>query len=170
MRRSASRCSAARPRTRPTTTTATGRTAAPKSQYSWLGPKPGVRVDYDIAANAGAALQDARGAGGRHRPGDARHRSGLRHLRELCVRRRRRIRRSQARPTRPRISNFRLKPGSKAVDAGVRLPNVNDGFSRPRAGSRRLRSGTAGAGLRTAMAEGAAVLSVGQINCLPLPR
>jgi hypothetical protein len=25
--------------------------------------------------------------------------------------------------------NFRLKAGSKAVDAGVRLPNVNDGFS-----------------------------------------
>jgi len=25
--------------------------------------------------------------------------------------------------------NFRLKPGSKAVDAGVRLPNVNDGFA-----------------------------------------
>ena len=25
--------------------------------------------------------------------------------------------------------NFRLKPGSKAVDAGVFLPNVNDGFT-----------------------------------------
>jgi len=25
--------------------------------------------------------------------------------------------------------DFRLKPGSKAVDAGVRLPNVNDDFS-----------------------------------------
>jgi hypothetical protein len=25
--------------------------------------------------------------------------------------------------------NFKLKPGSKAVDAGVRIPNVNDGFS-----------------------------------------
>jgi hypothetical protein len=25
--------------------------------------------------------------------------------------------------------DFRLKPGSRAVDAGVRLPNVNDGFA-----------------------------------------
>jgi hypothetical protein len=25
--------------------------------------------------------------------------------------------------------DFRLKRGSKAVDAGVRLPNVNDGFA-----------------------------------------
>jgi hypothetical protein len=25
--------------------------------------------------------------------------------------------------------NFRLKAGGKAVDAGVRLPNVNDGFA-----------------------------------------
>jgi hypothetical protein len=25
--------------------------------------------------------------------------------------------------------NFQLKTGSKAVDAGVRLPNVNDGFA-----------------------------------------
>ena len=24
--------------------------------------------------------------------------------------------------------NFRLKPGSKAVDAGVHIPTVNDGF------------------------------------------
>ena len=25
--------------------------------------------------------------------------------------------------------NFKLKPGSKAVDAGVRIPTVNDDFS-----------------------------------------
>jgi hypothetical protein len=25
--------------------------------------------------------------------------------------------------------NFRLKPGSRAVDAGVPLPNINDGFA-----------------------------------------
>ena len=37
-----------------------------------------------------------------------------------------------SKPTRPYEAanlNFRLKTGSKAVDAGVRLPNVNDGFS-----------------------------------------
>ena len=38
--------------------------------------------------------------------------------------------------------DFRLKPGSKAVDAGVRLPNVNDGFNgrAPAAGSARAPS------------------------------
>ena len=57
--------------------------------------------------------------------GNARRRTGLRHLRERASAR------SQRRPT-PCITSpsfdFRLKPGSKAVDAGVRLPNVNDDF------------------------------------------
>ena len=37
-----------------------------------------------------------------------------------------------SRPGRPYDAvdlNFRLRSGSKAVDAGVRLPNVNDGFA-----------------------------------------
>ncbi len=97
-------------------------------QYSWLGPKPGVRVDYE-SAEPGAAVQDARGARGRN---GRRRLTGSRSITtssRACVRRCRRIRRSPARPTTPRISDFRLKPGSKAVDAGVRLPNVNDGFA-----------------------------------------
>ena len=98
-------------------------------QYTWLGTEARRARRLRPSAEAGAALRDARGARGRHRPGDARHRSGLRHLRETC-----------APPSPPDSSkpghalrggdlNFRLKPGSKAVDAGVRLPNVNDGFS-----------------------------------------
>jgi hypothetical protein len=30
---------------------------------------------------------------------------------------------------RPPILNFKLKAGSKAVDAGMKIPNVNDGFA-----------------------------------------
>ena len=71
-------------------------------QYSWLGPRAG-RAWWTTTSSAerGAAIQDARGAGGGHGPGDARHRGGLRHLREPRVRRRRRIRRSPARPMTP---------------------------------------------------------------------
>ena len=82
MRRSASRPGRPHGATRPTTTTAIVRTAARSPSITWLGPKPGVQVDYDDRAEPGAAVQDARGAGGRDRSGDPRDRDRLRHLRE----------------------------------------------------------------------------------------
>ena len=46
--------------------------------------------------------------------------------------------------------DFRLKPGSAAVDRGIALPNVTDGFAGPGAGSRRARDRPAAADLRPA--------------------
>ena len=51
-----------------------------EQNYTWIGARPPALADYD--ASAAAAVQDARGAGGGHRPGDARHRNRLRHLRK----------------------------------------------------------------------------------------
>ena len=47
--------------------------------------KKGELRDYDAGAAGGGTLQDARGFGRRHRAGDARHRGGLRHLRERAA-------------------------------------------------------------------------------------
>ena len=48
----------------------------------------------------------------------------------------------------PADFDFQLRPGSVAVDAGVRLPGVNDDFTGRAPGSGRVRSGSAGAALR----------------------
>ncbi len=96
-------------------------------QYSWLGPKPGVRVDYDSRRTRRSGSRRSRNwppPRGR-RPTASRSTTTSS---RACVRRRRRTRRSPGTPYHAADLDFRLKPGSKAVDAGVRLPNVNDGF------------------------------------------
>ena len=92
-------------------------------QYAWLGPKKGQRL-YEPKPEDWKTFATLAGFPRGDRPGDARHRSRLRHLREA----------GSARPGQRHAVyhamdlNFPLKPASKAVDAGVVIPTVNDGF------------------------------------------
>jgi len=93
-------------------------------QYAWLGPKPGQRLyepgstDWKTFASLvdfrTATLQETHGIEvdfncfERMSPPDLGNRHAVYHSVDL---------------------NFRLKPGSKAVDAGVAIPTVNEGFT-----------------------------------------
>ena len=93
------------------------------AQYAWLGPKPGQRLYEPKAADwkTFATLADFRAATGQEAhgievdfdifenlaPPDPSKRHAVYHSMDL---------------------NFRLKAGSKAVDAGVRIPTINDDF------------------------------------------
>ena len=57
--------------------------------------------------------------------------------------------------------NFKLKAGSKAVDAGVRIPNVNDGFAGRAPDLGALRTGAARSRVRSARTDGDAGRSTG---------
>ncbi|MBK9168308.1 MAG: hypothetical protein IPM24_12680 [Bryobacterales bacterium] len=94
------------------------------AQFFWLGPKPGQRLyepkpeDWKsfrtLAEFRAATGQEAHGIEvdydifERMTPPDPTKRHAVYHATDL---------------------NFRLKPGSKAVDAGVPIPTVNDGFA-----------------------------------------
>ena len=94
------------------------------AQYSWLGPKPGEQIyepkpgDWKtyrtLSAFRDATGQEAHGIEVDFDifenlvPPDPSKRHAVYHSMDL---------------------NFRLKPGSKAVDAGVRIPTVNDDFT-----------------------------------------
>ena len=94
------------------------------AQYSWLGPKPGQRLYEPKPTDwkTFSTLKDFRAATGQEThgievdfdifenlvPPDPSKRHAVYHSMDL---------------------NFRLKPGSRAVDAGVRIPTVNDDFS-----------------------------------------
>jgi hypothetical protein len=97
-------------------------------QYTWLGPKPGVRLDYDIEPKQAprfATLAELAAATGQETHGIEVDYDIFEDLRAPVAP-------DSSKPGHPYEAtslNFRLKPGSKAVDAGVRLPNVNDGFS-----------------------------------------
>ena len=98
------------------------------AQYRWSSPKPGELRNYEIGRNEAqtfgtlAELADATG----------RETHGIEVDYDIF---------ENVQPPVPPVSskpgdvyfaedmNFQLKPGSKAVDAGVRLPNVNDDFS-----------------------------------------
>jgi hypothetical protein len=100
-----------------------------ENQFTWLGPKPGTLVDYETPANQAprfdtlAALAAATGQ--------------ETHSIEVDYD----IFENLAPPSPPPNSSrpglpyeaanldFRLKPTSKAVNAGVAIPNVNDGFT-----------------------------------------
>jgi hypothetical protein len=94
------------------------------AQYAWLGPKHGQRL-YEPKPDEWknfASLAEFRAATGQEQhgvevdfdifenlvPPDASKRHEVYHAMDL---------------------NFRLKPGSKAVDAGVAIPTVNEGFA-----------------------------------------
>ena len=99
-----------------------------EANYSWAGPRPGMTVDYDRPQNQPQrfrTLAELAAATGQETHGI-----------EVDYD----IFESLSPPVPPDSSklgkpydavdlNFRLRPGSKAVDAGVRLPNVNDGFT-----------------------------------------
>jgi hypothetical protein len=98
------------------------------SQYVWLGPKPGVRVDYDVEPNQAPrfrSLADLAAATGQETHGIEVDYDIFASLRPPVVP-------DASKPGKPYDAvdlDFALKTGSKAVDAGVRLPNVNDGFA-----------------------------------------
>jgi hypothetical protein len=97
-------------------------------QYSWLGPKPGVLVDYDIPANAVPrfkTLTEFSAATGQETHGIEVDYDIFENLQAPLPP-------DSSKPGKPYDAadlNFRLKSAGKAVDAGVRLPNVNDGFA-----------------------------------------
>ena len=103
--------------------------AGAKSQYTWFGPKPGVMVDYDAPPNQGqdfATLADLAKATGQEAHGIEVDYDIFESLRGPATRP------DSSQPGRPYEAidlNFKLEAGGKAVDAGARLPNVNDGFT-----------------------------------------
>ena len=107
---------------------ATGQIAARRPNTPGSVRKPGVRVDYDIEPNRRRGSRRSRSC--RRRP--ARKRTASRSTTtssRACVRRSPPDSSKPGKPYNAVDLDFRLKPGSKAVDAGVRLPKVNDGFA-----------------------------------------
>ena len=142
-----------------------------RCRFSGTRRRATVAADYGSAArDAAPAARGCDGGRGAASPLEARRFATLAeyaaatHQDEHSVARRLRRLRQRAAARRARICStvqklykaedldFRLKPGSAAVDRGVALPNITDGFTGARAGSRRARSRTAAAALRTAIA------------------
>ena len=99
-----------------------------ESQYSWLGPKPGVLVDYESAPNQPQrfrTLAELTAATGQETHGIEIDYDIFESLRPPAPP----DSSKPGKPYDPASLNFQLRPGSKVVDAGVRLPNVNDGFN-----------------------------------------
>ena len=96
--------------------------------YTWLGPKPGVQVDYGSSAEQAQrfkTLADLAAATGQETHGIEVDYDIFENLGPP-------VPPDSSKPGTPYEAvdlDFRLKPGSKAVDAGVRLPNVNEGFT-----------------------------------------
>jgi hypothetical protein len=96
--------------------------------YSWLGPRPGLQVDYDRPANQAQrfkTLAELSAATGQETHGIEVDYDVFESLRPPATP-------DSSKPGIPYEAvdlNFKLKAGGKAVDAGVRLPNVNDGFA-----------------------------------------
>jgi hypothetical protein len=97
-------------------------------QFSWVGPRPGMLVDYDRPQNQTQrfkTLAELAAATGQESHGIEVDYDIFESLRPPTPP-------DSSKPGTPYEAvdlNFRLKPGSKAVDAGVRLPNVNDAFA-----------------------------------------
>ena len=134
-----------------------------EAQFTWLGPKPGVQVDYDVVAKDAPrfkTLSEFAAATGQETHGVEIDYDAFESLKPP-------VPPDSSKPGRPYDGselNFTLKPGGKAVDAGVRLPNVNDSFAGKGARPRRPRARTTGAGLRTAVAQRAPLLSMMPIH------
>jgi len=96
--------------------------------YSWVGPRPGMLVDYDRPPNQAQrfkTLAELVAATGQETHGIEIDYDIFESLRPP-------VPPDSSKPGKPYEAvdlNFRLKQGSRAVDAGVRLPNVNDGFT-----------------------------------------
>jgi hypothetical protein len=97
-------------------------------QFTWLGPKSGVVVDYEMppeAAQAFSTRAELAAATGQETHGIDVDYDIFEDLRPPPPP-------DSSKPGTPFHAadlNFRLKPASAAVDAGLRLPNVNDTFT-----------------------------------------
>ena len=96
-----------------------------KDQFEWTAPKPGVLRDYELgrgSAQRFASLADLQRATGQEGHGLQVDFDIFENLRAPAADKPRAVYEA-------RELNFKLAPGGKAVDAGVRVPNVNDGFA-----------------------------------------
>jgi hypothetical protein len=97
-------------------------------QFTWLGPKPGVVVDYEMppeAAQTFSTRAELAAATGQETHGIDVDYDIFEDLRPPSPP-------DSSKPGTPFHAgelNFKLKPASAAVDAGLRLPNVNDTFT-----------------------------------------
>jgi hypothetical protein len=96
-------------------------------QYTWLGAKPGILVDYSQAqAQRFKTLAEFAAATGQETHGIEIDYDIFENLHAPTPPP------NPSQPGKPYEAadvNFKLKAGGRAVDAGVRIPNVNDGFS-----------------------------------------
>jgi hypothetical protein len=96
--------------------------------YSWIGPRPGMQVDYERPQNEAdrfKTLAEFSAATGQEAHGIEVDYDIFASLRPPTPP-------DSSKPGTPYEAadlNFTLRSGSKAVDAGVRLPNVNDRFT-----------------------------------------
>ena len=99
-----------------------------ENQFTWVGPRAGMLVDYDRPQNDAQrfrTLAEFRAATGQEEHGIEVDYDIFKDLRPP-------IPPDSSKPGTPYDAtrlDFSLKPGSRAVDAGVPIPNVNDGFS-----------------------------------------
>ena len=100
-----------------------------ENQFTWVGPRAGMLVDYDrpqSEAQRFKTLAEFSAATGQEAHGIEVDYDIFRDLRPPAPPP------DSSKPGKPYDGSrldFSLKAGSKAVDAGVRLPNVNDGFA-----------------------------------------
>src|SRR5262249_24171826 len=99
-----------------------------ENQFTWIGPKPGMLIDYERPAGEAQrfkTLAELAAATGQETHGIEGDYDIFENLKPPSVP-------DSSKPGLPYDAvdlNFKLKPGSKAVDAGMRIPNVNDGFT-----------------------------------------
>ena len=97
------------------------------NQFTWVGPRKGMLVDYDRPQSEGErfkTLSEFAAATGQETHGIEVDYDIFRNLQPPTAP-------DSSRPGTPYEAatlDFSLRPGSKAVDAGVSIPNVNDGF------------------------------------------
>ena len=99
-----------------------------ENQFTWVGPRAGMIVDYERPQNEAQrfkTLAEFAATTGQETHGIEVDSEIFRDLRPPTPP-------DSSKPGRPydgSTLDFALKAGSKAVDAGVRIPNVNDGFA-----------------------------------------
>ena len=134
------------PTTARRTTTASGRIPARRVVPVELAAVRQSAIDLVRAGQRSRAARNARVPDARRlqrgdRTGSQQRAGRLRRLRERAAARRAGSRDGAEALSRPKDFDFRLKPGSAAVDRGVALPNVTDGFAGRRPISARSRWG-----------------------------
>ena len=99
-----------------------------EAQYTWMGPRPGVVVDYDRPNNQAQrfkTLAELTAATGQESHGVELDYDIFENLRPPATPNSSLV----GKPYEAADLDFHLKPGSKAVDAGMPIPNINDGFT-----------------------------------------